>query len=150
MTNDDILEKHKDVVRRMVHECWVNRNIDAAGDFIAADAIDHNPVRGQVQGVEGMREKWKRIHEIFPDAELTIDQLIAEGDRVVLASTVRGTHLGPLMGIPGTGKPVTIRAIDILRFERGKIVEAESAADMLDVLVQLGLTPGRVRGGAST
>lgn len=145
MPDHDRRELHKQCVRRMIEECWHNRNPDAASEFIATNAVDHNPGSGQVPGITGMRAKWERIHEIFPDAELTIDDLIAEGDKVVLSATIRGTHLAPIMGIAPTGKPVKIRAIDILRFENGKIVEAHGVADTFTVL-----GAGASRRGAST
>ena len=138
-------QRHKDLIRRMIDEVWVKGNVDAAAQFIHLDAVDHRPGPGQSTGLKGMRQKYELIHQIFPDARLTIDDMIAEGDRVVLATTMRGTNTGSFMGLPPTGKEVEVFTLDLLTFRDGKIAEAVGAADMLDVLRQLGHLPEGLR-----
>jgi len=77
----------------------------------------------------------------FPNISLTIEDMIAEGDRVVLRQTYRGTHQGEMMGIPPTGRPVTLTAIDIVRVADGKLAEHWSNNDQLGMLQQLGVIP---------
>jgi steroid delta-isomerase-like uncharacterized protein len=77
----------------------------------------------------------------FPDTRMTIEDEIAEGDKVVIRWTIRGTHKGEYMGIAPTGKEVTVTGISVYRIERGKIVEDWSNNDMLGMLQQLGAIP---------
>ena len=77
----------------------------------------------------------------FPDAQFTMEDLIAEGDRVVICQTFRGTYQGELMGTPATGKQVTVSAIVIVRIVNGKAVEVWENGDTSGLLQQLGVVP---------
>jgi len=77
----------------------------------------------------------------FPDIHVTIEELIAEGDKVVLRTVYRGTHQGELMGIPATGKPVNVAGIEIVRVEGNTLAERWATIDQLGMLQQLGVVP---------
>ena len=83
----------------------------------------------------------------FPDLQATIEDLIAEGHKVAVRGTLRGTHPGELLGIPPTGAQVTVPLIDINRIEAGKLVERWGEADMLGLLHQLGVIPAPGQAG---
>ena len=81
------------------------------------------------------------FYKAFPDARFTVEDMIAEGDKVVSRYTIRGTNLGPFLGIPPTGKQTTIGGITIFRVAGGQIVEQWSQVDILGRLQQLGVVP---------
>jgi predicted ester cyclase len=98
------------------------------------------------QGVKDyLYEPW---FAAFPDAQFTLEDLIAEGDKVTFRATLRGTHRGEFMGIAPTGKHVTMTAIGIGRIEEGKIAEGWQSTDVLGLLQQLGAIPQMAQGGA--
>ncbi|KKK82902.1 hypothetical protein LCGC14_2798740 [marine sediment metagenome] len=132
----------KTIARRFVEEGWNNRNLDAIDELVHEDYIDHdpgNPYRDE--GREGLKKLISMYQDAFADSEWTIDDLFAEGDRVVMRWTARGTHRGELMGIPASGRQVTVTGINIDRTADGKIVEAWANWDMVGLLQQLGILP---------
>ena len=88
-----------------------------------------------------MKEEFARLHRAYPDLHITIEDLIAEGDKVVSRNSVTGTHRGEYMGIPPTGKSVTYNEIFILRFLNGRIAETWGVVDVFSQLKQLGVIP---------
>ncbi len=108
-------------------------------DLYADDAVLHD------FGIEPGRESIRRFYEVFqaafPDAHITMEDLICEGDRVAERFTVRATHRGPFMDVPATGKSVTVSGMTILRFVGDKCVERWTQADFLGLLQQLGAVP---------
>ena len=122
---------------------------DGVDGFVAVDYINHNPA--VEDGREGNRVFWRDFFIAFPDIEMTMDDLIVAGDRVVGRFTYRGTHDGPLYGMPATGKPIEMRSIDIWRTENGEFVEHWDELNMLDLFQQIGMIPAFDFGdGAST
>jgi steroid delta-isomerase-like uncharacterized protein len=116
-------------------------------ELFAADFVDHNPAVLS-HDLEGTKQLFSMYLDAFPDVQITVDDLIAEGDRVAARFTGQGTHKGPFMGLPPTGKPFTLTAIDILRIVDGKIVEHWGEADTLGLLQQLGAIPAPGQPGA--
>ena len=94
------------------------------------------------QGRAGIKQFFAMTRRGLPDYHATVEDEAAEGDKVMYRVTFRGTHQGELMGIPPTGKQVTIAAIDIFRIAEGKIAEHWGIADKLGLLQQLGVAPG--------
>jgi predicted ester cyclase len=103
--------------------------------------VTHNPLPGQPPGREGQKQTITAVRAALPDIRSTIDDLIAEGDKVVWRWTARATHQGPLMGIPPTGKQITFGGIVIDRIASGQIVERWDQTDTLGLLQQLGAIP---------
>jgi steroid delta-isomerase-like uncharacterized protein len=95
----------------------------------------------ETTGAQALKEVFARLHRIFPDLQVTIDDLIEEGDKVVSRNTVTGTHRGEYMGHPPTGKPVTYNEIFIFRFAGGRIVETWGVVDVFSQMQQLGVIP---------
>jgi len=137
-------EENKAIIRRWIEEAWNNGNVNIADEiyapnFVAKDINDPNKV---LRGPEGIKQSVIATRAAFPDIHFTIDHLIAEGEKVVGAFTISGTHKGNLLGIPPTGKKVVFTAIDIWRFESGRIVErCLASVDRLGLMQQLGVVP---------
>ena len=129
------LEENKAVVRRFV-EAYNTGNVDLLDDILAPDYFDHT---NQVDA-EGLKMLIRMAFAAFPDYHETIEDIIAEGDKVwILVRTNTGKHTGEFMGVAPTGKKLTTLAVDILRVVNGKIVEYRDIVDRLDFLNQLGI-----------
>ena len=115
--------------------------------MFAADFVNRSPAPGQAHDREGLTQFNLAIRAAFPDLTVTIDDLIAEGDKVVWRWSARGTQRGELMGIPPTGREVTLTGISIDRLAGGQIVERWGEIDNLGLLQQLGAIPAPGPGG---
>ncbi len=109
-------EDNKALVRRLYEEVFNRGNLPTVDELLATDYIDHTALPGTSPGPEGLKQFISMFRAAFPDLHFTIEDMIAEGDTVVVRQTYRGTHKGDLMNIPPTGKQVTITSIDIGRF----------------------------------
>jgi len=116
----------------------ISKTID---ELVAPEAVIHTPLPIQATGPQLLKEVFARLHTAFPDLHITIEALIAEGDKVVSRNTVTGTHHGDYMGIPPTGKPVVYNEIFILRIVDGRIVETWGIVDVFSQMQQLGVMP---------
>ncbi|HYP40332.1 MAG TPA: ester cyclase [Chloroflexia bacterium] len=134
-------EQHKELYRRFIEECFTGGNLALVDEIIIADAVDHQAPPGAAQGVEGVKQVISMFRAAFPDLQVTVDQMIAEGDTLAGRFTMSGTHQGEFMGIPPTGKRMEITGIDVVRFENGKMVEHWGNSDDLGMMQQLGLIP---------
>ncbi len=128
-------EQNKAVARRWYEEGSNKQNVAVIDELFTAGFVTHNPV---IPG--GNREGFKQFvaSADLLDLRTTVEDMIAEGDKVVARFVVQGTPQGDFMGIPATGKSFTMTAIDILRFEDGKIAEHWLESDQLGMLQQLG------------
>ena len=133
-------EDNKLLVRRLFEEVLNQRNLALIDEFFSPNHVEHAST-GPVHGTEGMKQYYMIYLTAFPDAHYTVEDQIAEGDKVVTRWTARGTHKGELMGIPATGKQGTVTGIGIVRFEGGKLVEAWTEFDALGMMQQLGVVP---------
>ncbi len=135
-------EENKALFRRFMEEVANQGNIDAVDELVAPDAVEHEELPpGTPPGREGVKHFFALLRNAFPDLRVTIDDQIAEGDKVVSRVTLSGTHKGEFVGIPPTGKTVTFGAIDIIRVAGGKLVEHWGVTDNLGLLQQLGVVP---------
>jgi steroid delta-isomerase-like uncharacterized protein len=116
-----------------------DRDPDAVDGFVAVDYINHNAF--VEQGREGNRAFWADFFTAFPDVSATMEDLIVAGDRVVGRFVYRGTHLGPLYGMPATGNPIEMRSIDIWRTGNGEFVEHWDEVNLLEVFQAVGMIP---------
>jgi predicted ester cyclase len=134
-------EDNKAASRRFYEEV-INQKQLAVVDEVAGDNyLSHDFPPGLPPGREGLKIFIGVFHAAFPDGHLTIDQMIAEGDTVATRLTFHGTHTGEFQGIAPTGKKVTIAALDMARFERGKLVEHWGGPNQMSLLQQLGVIP---------
>jgi len=107
--------------------------------LVAPDSVDHDPAPGQVPGPAGYRALFAELRAAFSDLHIEVEHLLADGDDVAFAYTLTGTHDGPLMGHPGTGRAIKVRGLQISRFADGKLVERWGSSDQLGILRQIGL-----------
>ena len=138
-------EENKALVRRTI-EALNERNWAAYDEAFSSDIVLHNASR-TIQGLQAHKQYVSMLLTAFPDLQFTVEDLIAEGDKVVDRYTARGTHTGALMGMAPTGKQFTATAISINHFANDKIVEQWFNVDDLGLFQQLGLVPAT--GGAS-
>jgi predicted ester cyclase len=135
------VEENKVSVRRFSEEVFNKKNLAAIDDFYAPNLIDHSlPPQGP-GGIEGERQGIAMFLTAFPDLRLTVEDIIVEGDKIVVRMTFRGTHQGAFVGIPPTGKQVTVTEIAILRIANGKVIEQWINTDELGLMQQLGAIP---------
>ena len=128
-------EENKAVVRSFL-EALNKQNLLALDNFVAADYIDHT---NQFQGLENMKQAITTFYKGFPDFHVTIEDIIAEGDKVWVRETETGTHRGDYQGIAPTGKKLTFSCIDTFKIVDGKVAEAWHVYDFLDFYRQLGV-----------
>jgi len=133
-------EENKAMVRRIFEEAINKGNLSVVDEVMASNYVYHFP--GQdVKGPEGFKQFIYMMRTAFPDLHITIDDMIAEGDRVATRETLRGTHKGDFMGIAATGKQVTFTGMVFVHFVGGKEVEAWGSMDQLGMMQQLGVVP---------
>ncbi|MBI4491907.1 MAG: ester cyclase [Chloroflexi bacterium] len=134
-------EQNKALARQLI-EIFNQRDVAALGQVLPTDYVHHDPALPlPTSGLEGYRQATQVFFDAFRDAHMTIEDLTGEEDRVAFRWTFRGTHTGPLMGIPPTGKQVSISAIQLSRVAGGKIVESWVNYDAMGLLQQLGAIP---------
>jgi len=133
-------EENKAIMRRFIEAINV-RNLDIVDELVSKDHLDHHIPPELPRGPEGVKIYFKSLSTSFPDCRITIEDLLADGDKVAIRIVFAGTHQGELMGIPATGKQFSITGIIIGRFEGGQIVEWWENADSLGLMQQLGVIP---------
>lgn len=111
-------------------------------ELVEPDLQFHAPVPMGATGAQALKHVWTVLLRAFPDIHVEVEDMIAEGDKVVCRNTVTGTHQGEYMGIPPTGRSVTYQEMFIVRFAGGRIAEVRGVVDALSQLRQLGVMPG--------
>lgn len=115
---------------------------ELAAELVSPDANFHAPGAAEpLRGPEGYLQLLAMLRGGFPDVQWTLEDLVAEGDRVAARFTMSGTHNGPFMGLPPTGKPFVAASMAFYRLTGGKIVEENGLPDMLAILQQIGAAP---------
>jgi steroid delta-isomerase-like uncharacterized protein len=134
-------EQYKALVRLSLEDDISKGNVAIAEQIIAPDFVDHINPPGMQHGLEGHKAIVALFRAAFPDQWWHIEDLIAEGDRVVARTTMTGTHQGEFFGIPATGRAVSVSGVHIIRIADGKIAEHWGTNDDLGLLRQLGVIP---------
>ena len=138
-------DRNKNVFKRLIEEVINPGRLDLADQLLTADRPDHQDIGlppEMTRGYEGFRRVIGMFREAFPDLTFTSQYMIADGDLVMSYNTVEGTHRGPFMGIPPTGKGFRATAADVCRFDPdGKICEHWGVFDMFGTMMQLGAIP---------
>ena len=129
------LEENKAIIRRLI-EVYNTHNVALLDELMAPDFLDHNL---KVRSLERYKQFERNFIKGFPDYHETIEDIMAEGDRVWHRLKVVGTHTGEWRGLAPTGKKVTLRGVNFWRIVDGKIVEREGIYDLLDFFKQLGV-----------
>jgi predicted ester cyclase len=137
---------NKQIVRRAMEEMFNQGNPNAVDTYVTANFVDHQASPGAPPTREGLKQLLTNLRTAFPDLHVTIDDIIAEGDKVVVRATMHGTQkgelrLGPGPALPPTGKRFTMQMIDIIRLRAGKAVEHWGNEDDLGMMQQLGVIP---------
>jgi steroid delta-isomerase-like uncharacterized protein len=130
---------NKDIVRRL-YEMLNAGQVERAAGLVSADYLEHDPLPGQGTGREGAVDRFSALTRALAP-HFTVDDMVAEGDRVVVRWTNVGTHIGEFAGIPATGKTFTIHGIDVYRVAEAELCEHWHVIDQLSMLGQLGLLP---------
>ena len=141
MEEQSEVERNKAVVRRFIEEVQNEKNMDVFDELNAPDFVNLSAPPGMPTDREGGKMFLGGFLSAFPDSQFTIDEMIAEGDRVVTKKTFTGTHTADLGEIAATGKRVTIQYVDILRLRDGQIIEHWLSMDQLSFMQQLGVIP---------
>lgn len=131
-------EDNKALVRRYIEEAWNKGNVSIIDDLMSDDYTRHVSGCPAPLTRESHKKRILQIHRALPDVTMTIEDMIAAGDRVVSRVTLRGTQRDTFMGIPATGRQVTVTGIDIARVVGGKLVEHWAEMDTLGLIKQLG------------
>jgi steroid delta-isomerase-like uncharacterized protein len=133
---------NKSIVRRLYDEVWNKRKIDLVAELISPSHALVDPfVSGSQVGPELYRRRIQELTTSFPDLRFTLDDLIAEKDKVVAAWVISATHKGEFMNIPATGKKVSVEGITIHYIRDGKILDSNARWDSMGLLRQLGALP---------
>lgn len=135
------MSKEKNVAtQQRLGEILTAREIDRLGEGFHADVVDHDPAPDAAPGIEGIKAFWTDFFTAFPDADLTVETLVADDENVTAVFTISGTHTGPFQGNEPTGKSFTVRGIQVGRFDDdGLLVERWGATDEAGLQQQLGL-----------
>lgn len=133
-------EANKEAYRRLNQEGWSQGQLAVVDEVVAPGYVYHEPVLGDIPGLEGLKQTIMSYRTAYPDMQFTIDEMIAEGDLVAMRWSAAGTQQGELMGIPATGLATTSVGINMARFDAdGKIVEEWSSWDVMGLMQQLGV-----------
>ena len=140
-------EQNRSLSRRFWEEVAGQRNLELANELLVSGSLHHDP--GLPPQMQQSRDAYMQhlpmFYAAFPDFHITVEDMIAEGDRVATRWSFSSVHQGELMGIPGTGKMVGALGTTVQRIADGKIVEGWTIFDVLGILQQLGVVPRRIR-----
>ncbi len=138
MTHDtDTINANRALVRCFIEDFWVGGDLSRVEEFLAPEYAEHNLLPGQALGLEGYRQRFMALRAAFPDVRITIDDLLAEADRVMARVSIEGTHLGTFLGQPPSGRVARMAAINVYRIADGKIVERWGVQDLYGLLRQI-------------
>jgi steroid delta-isomerase-like uncharacterized protein len=129
------------VLGRFVEEVINQGRLDVCDEIVEENFIELDPLPGQQQGRQGLKDVIAMMRAGFPDIHWKIDETIAAADKVVSRFTWTGTHRGPFLGIPATGKSVTVKGVVIDRLNNGRMADSRILMDTLGMLQQLGVIP---------
>jgi steroid delta-isomerase-like uncharacterized protein len=140
------MDDPKQLISRFVEELWNGRRLDVADAIFAKDCVTHQlrsgvPADAVPRGPQAIKEHVANWIASFPDLRFSIEQMLSEGDRVVMQLLMEGTHQGAWLGIPSSGKKLQIRMFTVHRVVQGKIVEDWVLVESLGVFQQLGVVP---------
>ncbi len=134
-------DQNKAIVQRYIEEVYNQGNVNVVEELVTTDYVNHGGLSDQAPGATGLKQFIPQLRTIFPDEHLTLDLVVAEGDKVAYHWTARGTHSAEMMGVAATGKQLTGTGISIIRIADGKIAEEWTSRDDLSIMEQLGIAP---------
>ncbi|MGE4178246.1 MAG: ester cyclase [Limisphaerales bacterium] len=135
------MQDNRNTVRRFITEILNQGRIESAGEFFWEDMVEQVPLPGQGPGLRGLQDVLRGMRAAFPDMHWTVEEQIAEGDKVVTRFEWTGTHRAEFFGVPATGRSVRVWGVVIDRLEGGKIKDTRIIMDALGLMMQLGAFP---------
>ena len=135
------MQSNGNAVRKFIEKVLNLGDIDAAGEFFWDDMVEQVSLPGQGPGVEGLKDALRGLRAAFPDMHWNVEEQVVDGAKVVTRFEWQGTHRGTFLGVPATGRPVTVWGIAIDRFEGEKIKDTRIIMDTLGLMMQLGVVP---------
>jgi len=146
---DEIVTANKELVRRFYKEVYGDWNMALVDEVVSPQFTSHDWPKGSRTGPEGFRDFYSAIRSALPDARYEVDDLIAEGDKVVVRWRLLGTHKGDFRGIAASGREIALKGIAIYRVEGGKLMERWVVSDLHGVLEEIrGSSPPEASRGA--
>lgn len=130
------------IVRQFIEEVLNRGDIDGAGRFVWDDVVEQVPLPGQGPGLAGLQDVLRGMRSAFPDMHWTVEEQLADGDRVLTRFEWTGTHRGEFLGVPPTGRSVSVWGMVIDRLVSGRIKDTRILMDTLGLMMQLGAAPG--------
>lgn len=127
------------ILQRFIEEVINQGHLEAADEIVHEDFVELDPLPGQSQGREGLKQVIARIRTAFPDIHWTIDEVVASGDKVVSRFTWTGTHKDSFLDIPATNRSVTVHGVVIDRLSKGKMADSRILMDTMGLMQQLGV-----------
>lgn len=135
-------DQNKDLAHRFYEEVFNAGAVDRVQDFCAEEFVNHEEgPPGAPEGLEGVKFFVQSFHDGFSDVHASIEELLADGDRIVARVRFTGTHDGDFMGIPASGKKIDMETIDIVRVADGKAAEHWGVTDNMKLMQQIGAVP---------
>jgi steroid delta-isomerase-like uncharacterized protein len=134
-------EENKSVISSFVEEVINQGRLERADDLVAVDFVEVDPLPGQKQGREGLKEVISAFRTAFPDIHWVIEEMVGEGERVFSRFKWHGTHRGEFFGVPATDGEITVKGMFVDRVVAGKMVENQILMDGLSMMRQLGVIP---------
>jgi steroid delta-isomerase-like uncharacterized protein len=132
--SDKIAAANKELLRRFYREVYVDWNMAFADAVLSPRFVSHDWPRGGPTGPQAFRDYYSAMRSAVPDARYEVDDLMAEGDMVMVRWRLLGTHKGAFNGIPPTGRPITLKGIAVYRVEDGKLMERWVVSDLFGAL----------------
>ena|ERR1700722_926970 len=134
-------ESNKAVIRRFLEEVINQNRMERADNLVVENFVELDPLPGQQQGREGLKEVLGGMRTAFPDMHWVVEEMVAEGDTVVTRFIWTGTHRGPFLGVPATGRGVVVKGVVIDQLTGGKMSKSRILMDSLGMMQQLGVIP---------
>jgi len=134
-------ENNKAVVVKFLEEVINQNRMDSADGLVVEDFVELDPLPGQRQGRDGLKEVLGMMRAAFPDIHWAVEEMVAEGDTVVTRFTWKGTHRGAFLGVRATGKSVSVKGVVIDQLSNGKMSKSRILMDSLGMMQQLGAIP---------
>ena len=133
------MKSNAQIVKEAMDVVWTQGRADLVGDYYSEDFVANYPMTDWGEGLDGVRNLVANVRVGLPDYNEAIELLVDGGDYIVVELFFRGTHTGPLNGMPPTGKAVAFRDVTILQLRDGKIIEQRGLTDYLTLFAQLGV-----------
>ena len=132
---------NKEIIQAFIEDVLNRKRLDRANDLVKENFVELDPLPGQEQGREGLKAILSVLWSAFPDMHWNVHEMVAEGEKVVTRFVWTGTHRGPFLGIPATGRSVEVKGVVMDRLENGLMADSRILMDTMGLMQQLGVIP---------